>query len=298
MKMILGGHPRGDRRAPAPRPGRRAARARRRARRLGRAPIQPSCPPACEPASPTRERHASRGREDQAELPASERARQAEGRLPSGRHDLPRQFIVKNQRERIVDATAAIVAEKGLAGADHPRDRQARERLPPDLLRDVPHQARRLPRRAEGRPAPGAARSPWRRTRRRARIGRWAVAAGMQRAARLPRLRARARAPDVVDTFAASPLAIEIRDTGAARVRRLPAARATTTRRRARVPDIAPEAIAGGIWQVLHHYIEHERVEDIAELRRSSCTSRWRPSSAARRPGESLANARSCPRPA
>ena len=51
---------------------------------------------------------------------ASERARQAEGRLPSGRHDLPRQFIVKNQRERIVDATAAIVAEKGLAGLTIP----------------------------------------------------------------------------------------------------------------------------------------------------------------------------------
>ena len=32
------------------------------------------------------------------------------------------------------------------------------------------------------------------------------------------------------------------------------------------VPGIAPEAIAGGIWQVLHNHIEHERVEDIAEL--------------------------------
>ncbi len=50
----------------------------------------------------------------------SERALRAEGRLPSGRHDLPRQFIVKNQRERIVDATAAIVAEKGLASLTIP----------------------------------------------------------------------------------------------------------------------------------------------------------------------------------
>ena len=87
---------------------------------------------------------------------ASERARQAEGRLPSGRHDLPRQFIVKNQRERIVDATAAIVAEKGLAGLTIPEIAQARERLAPDVLRDVPDQARRVPGRTEGRPAPGA----------------------------------------------------------------------------------------------------------------------------------------------
>jgi AcrR family transcriptional regulator len=53
-------------------------------------------------------------------LPASERARRAEGRLPSGRSDLPRQAIVKSQRERIVDATAAIVAEKGLAALTIP----------------------------------------------------------------------------------------------------------------------------------------------------------------------------------
>src|SRR6202021_2363943 len=50
----------------------------------------------------------------------SDRALRAEGRLPSGRPDLPRQFIVKNQRERIVDATAAIVAEKGLANLTIP----------------------------------------------------------------------------------------------------------------------------------------------------------------------------------
>src|SRR5277367_4002140 len=53
-------------------------------------------------------------------LQMSERARQAEGRLPSGRHALSRKFIIKNQRERIVDATAATVASKGLAGLTIP----------------------------------------------------------------------------------------------------------------------------------------------------------------------------------
>src|SRR5207302_3995204 len=50
----------------------------------------------------------------------SERARRAEGRLPSGRSDLPREVIVKSQQERIVDATAAIVAEKGLGALTIP----------------------------------------------------------------------------------------------------------------------------------------------------------------------------------
>ncbi|HEV2944885.1 MAG TPA: helix-turn-helix domain-containing protein, partial [Solirubrobacteraceae bacterium] len=50
----------------------------------------------------------------------SERALRAEGRLPSGRHDLSREFIVKNQRERIVNATASIVAERGLSNLTIP----------------------------------------------------------------------------------------------------------------------------------------------------------------------------------
>ena len=43
-----------------------------------------------------------------------------EGRLPSGRTTCRARSIVKSQRERIVDATAAIVAEKGLAGLTIP----------------------------------------------------------------------------------------------------------------------------------------------------------------------------------
>ena len=47
-------------------------------------------------------------------------ARRAEGPLPGGRSELPREAIVNSQRERIVDATAAIVAEKGLAALTIP----------------------------------------------------------------------------------------------------------------------------------------------------------------------------------
>lgn len=195
----------------------------------------------------------------------SERARQAEGRLPSGRHDLPRQFIVKNQRERIVDATAAIVAEKGLAGLTIPEIARRANVSHQTFYEMYPtkddaflgaqkvglHQALGIAVRAYE-----AQGDDW-------PLG---VAAGIR--ALLDYLASEPAHAHltVVDTFAASPSATEIRDTGlhafAAYLQpgyhHAPGGRA--------IPGVAPEAIAGGIWQVLHNHIEHERVEDIATL--------------------------------
>jgi AcrR family transcriptional regulator len=200
-----------------------------------------------------------------AKLMASERARQAEGRLPSGRHDLPRQFIVKNQRERIVDATAAIVAEKGLAGLTIPEiARRA----------NVSHQTfyEMYPTKDDAflgaqkvglHQALGVAVQAYE-----AQGEDWpmGVAAGIR--ALLDYLASEPAHAHltVVDTFAASPLAIEIRDTGmhAFAAYLQPGYHYAPSSRS--VPGIAPEAIAGGIWQVLHNHIEHERVQDIAEL--------------------------------
>ena len=86
----------------------------------------------------------------------SERARRAEGRLPSGRSDLSRQFIVKSQRERIVDATAAIVAEQGLAALTIPEIARRANVSHQTFYEIYAVQARRVPGRAEGRHAPGA----------------------------------------------------------------------------------------------------------------------------------------------
>ena len=108
-------HPRGDRRAPARGPGRASSRSWPTNLTRGRAATRPAYPTAS--GAPTCAAVEARGRS--ASEP-SERARRAEGRLPSGRSDLPRQFIVKSQQERIVDATAAIVAEKGLAALTIP----------------------------------------------------------------------------------------------------------------------------------------------------------------------------------
>ena len=32
-----------------------------------------------------------------------------------------------------------------------------------------------------------------------------------------------------------------------------------------RLAEIAAEAVAGGIWQVLHHYIEHKRLHELCD---------------------------------
>ncbi len=50
-------------------------------------------------------------------VPASPGRRRSTGPLPRGRHNLPRAFVVSNQRERIIDALAIVCAEKGYAAA-------------------------------------------------------------------------------------------------------------------------------------------------------------------------------------
>jgi AcrR family transcriptional regulator len=198
-------------------------------------------------------------------LSTSERALRAEGRLPSGRHDLSRQFVVKNQRERIVDATAAIVAEKGLAGLTIPEIARRANVSHQTFYEMYPtkhdaflgaqkiglHQALLVTVQAYD-----AHKDDWPK----------AIAAGLR--ALLDYLASEPAHShlNLVDTFAASPDAIEIRDT---RLRAFAAYlqpgyhHAPKDRK---VPGIAPEAIAGGIWQVLNHYIEDERTSELPDV--------------------------------
>jgi AcrR family transcriptional regulator len=189
-------------------------------------------------------------------LPPSERARRAEGPLPSGRSELPRQTIEKSQRERIVDATAAIVAEKGLAGLTIP-EIVRRANISNQTFyaiysskRDAflgaqkvgMHQALQVTVRAYEEQ-----RADWPR----------AVAAGLKALlCYLASEPAHARLT-LVDTFGASPQAMEIRgDALAAFAAYLRPGYELVSEGMA-VPGLAAEAIAGGIWQTLHHYIEH-----------------------------------------
>jgi AcrR family transcriptional regulator len=197
----------------------------------------------------------------------SDRALRAEGRLPSGRHDLSRQFIVKNQRERIVDATAAIVAEKGLANLTIPAIARRANVSHQTFYEMYPtkhdaflgtqkvglHQALQVTVQAYEENE-----DDWPR----------GVAAGLR--ALLGYL---ASEPDhshliLVDTFAASPEAIEIRDTSihAFAAYLQPGYHYASKDGRGAVPGVVPEAIAGGIWQVLNFYIEDERTDELPEV--------------------------------
>ncbi len=192
---------------------------------------------------------------------ASERALQAEGRLPSGRHDLPRHFIIKNQRERIVDATAEIVAEKGLAALTIPEIAKRANVSHQTFYEMYPtkqdaflgaqkvglHQALGIAVEAFENYT-----DDWPR----------GVGAGMRALLEyLAGERSHAHLT-VVDTFAASPQAIEIRDTAlTAFASYLQPGFHFAEGNKA--PQIAPEAIAGGIWQVLHHYIEHDLFDEL-----------------------------------
>jgi AcrR family transcriptional regulator len=189
--------------------------------------------------------------------PPSERARRAEGRLPSGRSDLPRQFIVKSQRERIVDATAAIVAENGLAALTIP-DIARRANVSHQTFYDIysskldaflgaqkvgMHQALQIAVKAYE-----DNREDW----------PHAVAAGLRALIAFLASEPAHAHLSVVDTFGASPEAIEIRDTALHAFAAYLEPGYTSPLGAGHVPAIAAEATAGGIWQILHNYVAND----------------------------------------
>jgi AcrR family transcriptional regulator len=195
----------------------------------------------------------------------SERALRAEGRLPSGRHDLSREFIVKNQRERIVNATASIVAEKGLSNLTIPEIAKRAnvshhtfyEMYPSKhdaflgALKVGMHQALLVVGQAYD-----THKDDWPQ----------GVAAGLRALLHYLASEPAHSHLILVDTFAASPEAIETRGRGLhAFASYLQPGYRYAAKERA-VPAIAPEAIAGGIWQVLHHYAGDERTGELPIL--------------------------------
>ena len=227
-----------------------------------RIPAGLECPPSA--------RKDGSGAQERAEIAGragapSERALRAEGRLPSGRHDLPRQFIVQNQRERIVDATASIVAEKGLASLTIPEIAKRANISHHTFYEMYPtkddaflgaqkigmHQALLVTARAYD-----AHKDDWPR----------GVASGLH--ALLAYLASEPAHSHLilVDTFAASPEATEIRDRSLhAFAAYLQPGYDHAPQDRV-VPAVAPEAIAGGVWQILNHYIEAERTSELPDV--------------------------------
>jgi AcrR family transcriptional regulator len=195
---------------------------------------------------------------------ASARERRAEGRLPSGRHDLPREEVVRSQRERIVDATATIVAEKGFAGLTIP-EIASRANVSHETFYEMYatkqdaflgaqkvglHQALR---------ATAAAYEPHQ--------AEWpeAVAAGMRALLDYVCSEPAHAHLTLVDTFGASPEAIEIRESALLAFTAYLRPGFELAPAHIEVPEVAAEAIAGGVWQVLHHYTEHARMHELCD---------------------------------
>ncbi len=195
---------------------------------------------------------------------ASERSHRAEGRLPSGRHDLPRQLVVKSQRERIVDATAAIVAAKGLAGLTIPEIASRANVSHETFYEMYPtkhdaflgaqkvglHEALRVTASAYEQHA-----SDWPES----------VAAGLRALLDFLVSEPAHAHLTLVDTFAASPEAIEIRSDALQAFAAYLAPGYEANAESAGAPAITGEAIAGGVWQILHHYIAHERIGELCD---------------------------------
>jgi AcrR family transcriptional regulator len=209
----------------------------------------------CAPAAKTRARPPE----------ISERALRAEGRLPSGRHDLSREFIVKNQRERIVNATASIVAEKGLSNLTIPEIAKRAnvshhtfyEMYPSKhdaflgALKVGMHQALLVVGQAYD-----THKEDWPQ----------GVAAGLRALLHYLASEPAHSHLILVGTFAASPEATATREESLHAFASYLQPGYQYAAKERPVPGIAPEAIAGGIWQVLHHYAGDERTGELPIL--------------------------------
>ena len=191
----------------------------------------------------------------------SQRARAAQGRLPGGRHDLPREVVERSQRERIVDATAEIVAEKGLAGLTIPAI-ASRAGVSHETFYEMypSKQDAFLGAQKVGmHQAFATAIETYQKHRELA----WSVAVAEGLRVLIDFLvaePAHARL-SIIDTFAASPETLEIRDD----LLRSFAYYLSEPERPAvdgiAVPAIAAEAVVGGVWQVIHYYIERGHLD-------------------------------------
>jgi AcrR family transcriptional regulator len=218
-----------------------------------RAPGELAAPPAPPRAGPS-----------SAPQPTSERARRAEGRLPSGRSDLPREAIVTNQRERIVDATAAIVAEKGLAALTIPEIAR-RANVSHQTFYDIypsKHDAFLGAQKIGMHQALSVGVAAWE-----AKMPDWpsAIAHGLRAVIDYLVSEPAHAHLSIVDTFGASPETIEARD----EILRAFAGYFTPGYELApdgiEVPAIAAEAVVGGGWQMLHHYVENDRISELPD---------------------------------
>ncbi len=186
-------------------------------------------------------------------------------RLPSGRHDLTREFIEYSQRERIMDALADIVAEKG---------------YPKLTVTEIARRAgvshktfyEHFPGKREAYLATGRTGGEWGFQAAveayAVHAGDWprAVAAGLEAYLRFLAVEPGHARLGFVDIFTADPEMLQLRDEiVTAFVAYLsPGFELAPADRPA--PPIAPDAIGGAVWELLQHHIRHEPIERLPLL--------------------------------
>ncbi|HXA55460.1 MAG TPA: TetR/AcrR family transcriptional regulator [Solirubrobacteraceae bacterium] len=185
-------------------------------------------------------------------------------RLPSGRHDLTPEFIRYSQRERIMDAVADIVAERGYPAL-----------TVTEIARraNVSHKTfyEHFPGKREAFLAAGRTGGEWGFQAAveayAVHAGDWprAVAAGLQAYLRFLAVEPGHARLGFVDVFTADPEALQLRDEiVAAFVAYLrPSAEVAGIRP---MPAIAADAIGGAIWELLQAHIQREPIELLPSL--------------------------------
>jgi AcrR family transcriptional regulator len=177
---------------------------------------------------------------------------------------MPRKFIIENQRERIIDATAAIVAEKGLAGLTIPEIARRANVSNQTFYAIYPskndaflsaqriglQQALRIS--VEAYDAEGA---DWPK----------AIAAGLRALLDFLASEPAHAHLALVDTFAVSPEAIRIRSVTMQGFGLYLRPGYDLAAEPKAVPDIVAEAVVGGIWQIFHHYVETDRIGELPD---------------------------------
>jgi AcrR family transcriptional regulator len=183
------------------------------------------------------------------------------GRLPSGRHDLSKQFVVENQRERIVDAIAEIVAEKGYPALTIPAIAKRANISHQTFYEIYPTKQAALLGAQEagilqGVQAGGSAYE--------AQAEDWpsAVTEGIRAAIGYFAAEPAYTRLNLVDVLAAGPEALTLREAGLRRYSGF----LEPGLELGRAPKIAPEAVAGGAWQILHQYVVRDRIHELPGL--------------------------------
>jgi AcrR family transcriptional regulator len=210
---------------------------------------------------------AARGRPTRAlsgeEAQVAERARPSEaGPLPSGRSALARGEVLNSQRARIVDATAAIVAEKGLAALTIP-EIVRRANVSNETFYSIypsKHDAFLGAQKVGMRQALGVADAAYRRC-----MPDWplAIATGLRALVDYVVSEPAHAHLSIVDTLGASPDTIAIRRETLSAFASYFAPGFDAHGDAPRAPAIAAETVVGGCWQLLHHFVDAGRLREL-----------------------------------